>query len=207
MNTKAYEKLDYSLSLIGTAADGKRQGCIINSLHQVTSSVPAMFTLTLNKSSETCKTLQKSAVFCATILGKSTPKELINQFGYKSGRIGDKFAAYAAATDETGNPYLTEHMVSRISGKVVNQVEVGNYILFIVQATEAEVLSDEGAMTVTDYLNIGKATPPAATVYRTLETNSGWVCPICGFVYDGDVLPEGYICPICRCEGSKFIKR
>lgn len=207
MNTKAYEKLNYTLALIATSVDGKRQGCIANSLHQVTSSMPAIFSLALNKSNETCKALQKSGSFVATVLGKDVPKELINQFGYKSGRIGDKFTAYEAKADEAGNPYLTDHMVSRISGKVINQVEVGNYILFLAQVTEAEVLADGDAMTVTDFLRIGKATPPAATVYRTLETNSGWVCPLCGFVYEGDVMPEGYVCPICRCEGSKFVKR
>lgn len=207
MNTKAYEKLNYTLCLLGTAADGKRQGCIINSLHQVSSSMPAMFSVTLNKSNETCKALQKSGSFAVTVLGKDSTKELINQFGYKSGRVGDKFTAFDAKSDEAGNPYLTDHMVALISAKVVNQVEVGNYILFIAEVTNAQVLAEDAAMTLTDYLNIGKATPPAATVYRTLEANSGWVCPICGFVYDGDVIPEGYICPICRCEGSKFIKR
>lgn len=207
MNKKAYDKINYTLSLIGTVADGKRQGCIINSLHQISTGAPTQFSVTLNKSNETCKALLESGSFSVTILGKDATKDLVNQFGYKSGRVGDKFAAYDAKADEAGNPYLTEHMVARISCKITNQLDIGRFILFVAEVTESEVLGEGEAMTYTDFLNIGKAAPATATVYRTLDEHNGWVCPICGFVYDGDVIPEGYVCPLCRCPGEKFIKR
>lgn len=207
MNRKAFEKLNYTLYVVGAAANGKRQGCIVNSLHQVASNFPPLFTVTINKSNETCAAVQAAGSFAATVLSKSCPKEIINQFGFKSGRLGDKFAAYDAKEDAAGNPYIEDSMVARISCTVVEQVEVGNYILFVGKATEAEVLQDESAMTVEDYLNIGKATPPAATVYRALAEDEGWVCPLCGYVYIGDTVPDGYKCPLCKCDGSKFTKK
>ena len=102
--------MDYALTLLSAAADGKRHGCIINSLHQATSSYPAKFTITVNRDHETCKAIQAAGSFSATLLAADCPAELVDQFGYKSGRVMDKFAALAPKTDDAGNPYLTEHM-------------------------------------------------------------------------------------------------
>ena len=93
MNNAAYKKLDYSLSLISTAADGKNFGCIINSLHQVTSSRPPKFTLSLNNDSATSAALKKSGVAAVTLLSQDADEKIVNEFGYKSGRAIDKFAA------------------------------------------------------------------------------------------------------------------
>ena len=89
MIQKAQDKLDYTLALLSTVADGKRQGCIINSLHQVTSSFPAKFTVTLNRESETAKAVEASGMFSVTLLGADCPESIVNDFGYKSGRAGD----------------------------------------------------------------------------------------------------------------------
>ena len=32
----------------------------------------------------------------------------------------------------------------------------------------------------------------------------GFVCTVCGFIYEGDTLPEGFVCPICRRPASAF---
>ena len=140
MDNKAYQKMDYALCLLSAAADGKRHGCIVNSFHQVTSSFPPKFTVAVNKDHETCKAIQAAGSFSVTLLGADAPGEIIDLFGYKSGRVTDKFAGRAAETDSNGNPYLKEHMVSRIACKVVDQMEIGSFLLFVGQATEAEVL-------------------------------------------------------------------
>ena len=140
MNRKAFDRINYGLFLVGAALDGRFQGCVVNSLHQVTSSSPYKFSLTVNKSNETFKTIEAAGSFAATVLAKDTPKDLVDLFGYKSGRVTDKFAGRAAETDSNGNPYLKEHMVSRIACKVVDQMEIGSFLLFVGQATEAEVL-------------------------------------------------------------------
>ena len=134
MDNKAYQKMDYALCLLSAAADGKRHGCVVNSFHH-----------------ETCKAIQAAGSFSVTLLGADAPGEIIDLFGYKSGRVTDKFAGRAAETDSNGNPYLKEHMVSRIACKVVDQMEIGSFLLFVGQATEAEVLGDGRVLTLQAY--------------------------------------------------------
>jgi flavin reductase (DIM6/NTAB) family NADH-FMN oxidoreductase RutF/rubredoxin len=206
MNSEAYEKLDYTLALLGVSADGRRQGCIINSLHQVTSSYPPRFTVTLSRDHETARALEKAGSFCVTLLAADCPDEILNEFGYKSGRVGDKFAKFSsAAADGAGNPYLAEHMVSRLSCKVVGRLEIGNYVLYVGEATEAELLSGGEVLTLNAFTQRGKPTPTNATVYRTVEIN-GYRCTVCGYVYEGEFLPPDFHCPICNAPASKFVK-
>ena len=203
LNSKAYESLNYSLSLLSTSANGKYSGCIINSLHQVTSSFPPRFTVTVNKSNETCKALEVSGSFAVTLLTADCPTELVNLFGYKSGRVTDKFAGKDVQLDEAGNPYLKEHMVSRISCKIVDRLEVGNYVLYVGQATESEVLSGGPALTPKEFTKRGNATPTTASVYRTVQIN-GYRCTVCGYVYEAESLPADFRCPLCNAPADKF---
>ena len=205
MNPKAYNKLDYTLAILSAAADGKRHGCIVNAFHQVTSAFPAKFTVTVNRDNETYRALDSSGFFCVTPLKADCPAEIVDLFGYKSGRVTDKFAsAEGVQTDENGSPYLTEHVTARISCKIVDRLEIGRYVLFVGQATGAEVLAPENSLTLQAYTDRGKATPPQATVYRTAEIN-GYRCDICGYVYEGENPPaEGYRCPICKADHTHF---
>lgn len=167
MNSKAYGKLNYTLALLSAASEGKFHGCIINSFHQVTSSFPPKFTITVNKDNETSRAVESAGSFCVTLLASDCPGSLIDLFGYKSGRAVDKFAGMEVKTDEAGNPYLTEHMASRISCKVVDRLEIGNFVLLVGEATEAEILtSGSTVLTLQEYTNRGKATPsrPPCTV-------------------------------------------
>ena len=96
-------------------------------------------------------------------------------------------------------------MVSRISCKVVDQLEIGSYLLIVGQATEAEVLSGGAVLTLKDFTDRGKATPPSATVYRSVEVN-GYRCTVCGYVYEGEGLPADFRCPLCKAPAEKFEK-
>jgi len=205
MDKKAYEKMDYTLGLLSAAANGKRQGCIINSLHQATASFPPKFTVTVNKSNETCRALDDAGSFCVTLLAADCPEEIVNQFGYKSGRVGDKFASYAVESDESGNPYLKEGMVSRISCRITGKLEIGSYVLYVGEATEAQVLGDGPVLTLKAFTERGKSVPPQATVYRTVEIH-GWRCTVCGYVYEGESMPPDFRCPICGATADKFEK-
>ncbi len=207
MDLSAYKKLDYSLALISTTADGKNYGCIINSLHQATSSRPPKFTLSLNNESATCAALGKNGVAAVTLLSKNADEKIINEFGYKSGRAIDKFNSFPFETDSMGCPYLKEGMVSRLSLKITETVAIGNYTLFICDLTDAVVLSDGECLTVKAFEARGKEAPPAAPVYREVGTDAGWKCTVCGYVTLSDELPDDYICPICRAPRSKFKKR
>ena len=204
MDSSAFEKLNYTLSLLSAFAGGKRHGCIINSVHQVTSSNPPKFTISVSKDNETCGAVAAAGSFCVTLLGKDCSEDIIDQFGYKSGRVGDKFAPYAdAKADAAGNPYITEGMTARISCRITDKVEIGNYVLFIGEATEAETFNGDSVLTIEEFANRGKAVPAAATVYRTVKV-SAWRCTICGYVYEGESLPPDFKCPICGASADKF---
>ena len=205
MDQKAYQKMDYTLCLLSAAADGRRQGCIVNSFHQVTSSFPPKFLVAVNKDHETCRAVQSAGSFSVTLLASDAPGELIDTFGYKSGRVVDKFSGREAETDGNGNPYLRDHMVSRVACRVVDQMEIGSYRLFVGQATEAEVLGGGEVLTLQAYTSRGRATPATATVYRTVEIN-GYRCTVCGYVYEGESLPPDFRCPLCGAPAEKFVK-
>ena len=206
MNRKAFSRINYGLFIAGAELDGKPQGCIVNSLHQVTSSMPFKFSLTVNKSNETFKAIEAKGSFAATVLAKDTPKDLVNLFGYKSGRVVNKFDGFDVERDGAGNPYVKDHALARFSCKVVEKLDLGTYMLYIAETMEAEVLGEGPALTVDDFKNDGGSTPPTATVVRTLEGNEGWRCTICGYVAEKETLPDGYQCPICRANKDKFVK-
>lgn len=206
MNRKAFSRINYGLFIVGAELDGKPQGCIVNSLHQVTSSMPFKFSLTVNKSNETFKAIEAKGSFAATVLAKDTPKDLVNLFGYKSGRVVNKFDGFDVERDGAGNPYVKDHALARFSCKVVEKLDLGTYMLYIAETMEAEGLGEGPALTVDDFKNDGGSTPPTATVVRTLEGNEGWRCTICGYVAEKETLPDGYQCPICRANKDKFVK-
>ncbi|MDO4270125.1 MAG: flavin reductase [Eubacteriales bacterium] len=207
MDNAAYKKLNYSLALVSTAADGKNFGCIINSLHQATSARPPKFTLSMNGDSATCAALKKSGVAAVTLLAKDADEKIVNEFGYKSGRAIDKFAAFPFETDAQGCPYLKDGMVSRLSLKVTETVAIGSYTLFICELIDAEVLGDGDCLTVKEFEGRGKDVPPAAPVFHTLDPDAGWKCTVCGYVRLAEDIPDDFICPICRAPRSKFVKR
>lgn len=206
MNRKAFDQINYGLFILGAANDGVYQGCIINSLHQVTSSIPYKVSITVNKSNETFKAIEAAGSFAATVLAQDTPKDLINLFGYKSGRVTGKFEGLDVGVDGAGNPYVKEHALARISCKVVDKLDLGSYMLYIGSVTEAEVMGSGPALTLDYFKNCGGTTPPTATVYRTLEKQEGWKCTICGYIVEKETLPDGYRCPICKAGKDKFVK-
>lgn len=208
MDRNVFEKLNYGLYIAAVSDEGRNYGCVISSFSQITSGNPRKCAVILNRDNRTCDALLKKGSLAVSMVGQDADKELLNTFGYKSSRIVDKFAGLAVQQDAFGNPYLTEKMAAWVSLKVTETIPVKNYYLFICDAMDGQVLSNERLMTMDEFLQKGSfAPPPTATVYRTMAEDEGWVCPICGYHYTGEVLPEGYVCPLCRCPGEKFEKK
>ncbi len=208
MDRNVFEKLNYGLYIAAVSDEGRSYGCLISSFSQITSGNPRKCAVILNRDNRTCDALLKKGTLAVSMVGQDADKELLNTFGYKSSRIMDKFAGLAVQQDAFGNPYLTEKMAAWVSLKVTETIPVKNYYLFICDAMDGQVLSNERLMTMDEFLQKGSfAPPPTATVYRTMAEDEGWICPICGYHYTGEVIPEGYICPLCRCPGEKFEKK
>jgi len=207
INRNAFNVINYGLFLLGAAGASKYEGCVVNSLHQITSSMPPKFSVAVNKSNETFKAVEASGHFSAIVLAKDTPKELLDLFGYKSGRIVNKFEGYETALDGNGSPYVKGVGLARYAFKVVEKLDLGSHMLYIAQCSEAVVLSSGQALTLDDHLNKGNALPPAAPVIRALEDVTSWKCTICGYIAYKEELPADYKCPICKAGVDKFVKQ
>ncbi|MBR5571942.1 MAG: flavin reductase [Oscillospiraceae bacterium] len=208
MNRAVFEKLNYGLYVLGVAQDGKDYGCLISSFAQVTSGNPRKCTITVNKDNRTADAILASGTVAVTMVAEGADRDVLKVFGYKSGRVSDKFAGLEVSRDGNGNPYLPALGAAWVSLKVVEKVDIGNFYLFICDAVEGELVNDSRLLTMDEFLEKGKfAAPPTASVYRTMSSDEGWVCPICGYHYEKDEMPEGYICPLCRCPGEKFVKK
>ncbi len=197
MDNRAFFKIGYGLYIL-TTNENKDNGCIINTFMQVTDS-PKRVVLAVNKNNYTCSELDKGGIFNISVIDERADFELFKAFGFRSGknvRKFDDFCDFKRA--KNGVLYITKSTNAYFSGKVIEKKDLGTHILFIADVTEAEVLSDEKTVTYNYYQEKIKPAP---------ETKKkGWVCKICGYVYEGEELPEDYICPICKHPASDFEK-
>ena len=201
MDAKAMFKLSYGLFVL-TAKDGEKDnGCIINTASQVTAE-PNRVTIAVNKSNYTHDMIKKTGVFNVSILSVDATFDTFKHFGFASGRDTDKFADYAdAERSANGLFYLTKGCNALISAKVVDEKEFETHTLFIAEVTECRVLSDIESVTYAYYFAHIKPKPQPVE-----ENKVGWVCKICGYVYEGEELPADFICPLCKHPASDFEK-
>ena len=192
-------KLSYGLFVL-TARDGEKDnGCIINTAVQITSN-PLRISIAVNKANLTHDMISRTGEFNVSILSERASFGVFKQFGFSSGTEADKFAE-CGYTDRTANGirYVPEYTNGVISARVTESVDCGTHTLFVADVTQAFVLSDEPSATYQYYFDNIKPKPQA-----TKETKKGFVCKICGYVYEGDTLPEDFICPICKHGAEDF---
>ncbi len=200
MDNKAMFKIGYGLYIL-TAKDGEKDnGCVINTAIQVTST-PNRISVTVNKQNYTHDMIMKTGVFNISILSEKATFDVFKHFGFQSGRDVDKFADYKDATrSENGLYYITGDTNAYISGKVINTLDLGTHTMFIADVTDAEVLADVPTTSYDYYQKNIKPKPEAP------KKVTGYVCKICGYIYEGDPLPEDFICPICKHGAADFEK-
>lgn len=192
-------KLSYGLFVLTAKDGGKDNGCIINTVTQLTDT-PKRITIAVNKANYTHDMIQKTGMFNVSVLSEDVPFKIFQQFGFQSGREADKFAGMAAQTrSANGLRYLSEYTNAFISAKVISAEDYGTHTLFVADITEAKVLSAEPSVTYAYYFEHIKPKPQP-----TAETKKGWVCKICGYVYEGEDLPADFICPLCKHGAEDF---
>lgn len=207
MDTKAFYKLSYGLYIISSRDKDTYSGLVANTLNQVTSS-PARMSVTLNKDNFTTKTIIKSGVICATALTQNVDMNLIATFGFQSSADNDKFQSFNVKEDVNGVKYVTDYAAARYSLKVINQVDLGTHITFFCVVIDAEVLSNDQVMTYEYYQKAKNGTTPKnAPSYQEKndEKKKGYKCSVCGYIYEGDTLPEDFVCPVCKQGADKFV--
>lgn len=197
MAENPFFKITYGLYIL-TAKDGKKDnGCVINTLSQVTSR-PELISVTVNKSNFTRDMIDKTKEFNVSVLTEKTPFGVFEHFGFQSGRDAEKFFGNTASRSENGICYLSEYTNAFFSARVIEQHEYETHTVFVAEVTESAVLSDEPSLSYDYYHKNIKPKP------QKQETKKGWRCKICGYVYEEDELPKDFICPLCKHPASDF---
>jgi len=199
IDSKTMFKLSYGLFVL-TAKDGnKDNGCIINTVTQITGK-PMIISIAVNNANFTRDMILNTKEFNVSILTEGAPFSIYNRFGFQSGENVNKFAGYNnCRRSSNGILYLTENTNGVISAKVVETIDYGTHTLFIAEVTQAFVCSDETSVTYQYYLQHVKPKPK-----QPKEKKNGFICKICSYIYEGDVLPDDYICPLCKHGADDF---
>ena len=188
--------IGYGLYVV-TSNDGtKDNGLIVNTVSQVTNT-PNRIAVCINKANYSHHVIKQTGVMNVNCLSVDAPFDVFKRFGFQTGRAVDKFEGMNKLYSDNGLVFLPQYINSFFSLKVEDYVDLDTHGMFICSVTEARVVSNKETMTYTYYQNNVKPKPEAAG-------RKGFVCKICGFVYEGDTLPDDYICPLCKHPASDF---
>lgn len=198
IDNSAMYKIGYGLYVITTKTGERHNGAIVNSVGQVTST-PNRVSVTVNKDNYTHDIIKETGMCNLNILSEETPFSVFENFGFKSGRDTDKFDQIEYETSVNGLAVLKENVNGFISLKVEQYVDLDTHGMFICQVTEAKSINHKESMTYSYYHKNVKPKPA-----KKEHGKKGFVCKICGYVYEGETLPEDFICPICKHPASDF---
>ena len=191
-------KIGYGLYVV-TSNDGKKDnGLIVNTVTQVTDT-PNRVAVTINKQNYSHHVIKQTGIMNVNCLSTAAPFKVFETFGFQSGRTVDKFADCTPLRSDNGLVFLPRYINAFMSLKVEQYVDFGTHGMFICSITEARVISNAETMTYTYYQNNVKPKPQT-------EGKKGFVCKICGYIYEGDVLPDDFICPLCKHGAEDFEK-
>jgi flavin reductase (DIM6/NTAB) family NADH-FMN oxidoreductase RutF len=188
--------IGYGLYVV-TCRDGEKDnGLIVNTVTQVTNT-PNRVAVTINKENYSHHIIKQTGLMNVNCLDTSAPFAVFEQFGFQSGRVMDKFAGQEILRSDNGLAFLPRNINSFLSLKVEQYVDLGTHGMFICAVTEARVMSNVETMTYTYYQEHLNPQPET-------EGKKGYVCKVCGWVYEGDTLPDDIVCPLCKHGAADF---
>ena len=189
-------RIGYGLYVV-TSNDGKKDnGLIVNTVIQLTDT-PNRVAVNINKANYSHHVIKQTGVLNVNCLSTEAPFSVFEQFGFQTGRSVDKFAGQTVHRSDNGLVFLDKYINAFMSLKVEDYVDLGTHGMFICSVTEARVMSNQDTMTYTYYQNNVKPKPET-------EGKKGFVCKVCGYIYEGDELPADYICPLCKHGAADF---
>ncbi len=189
-------RIGYGLYVV-TSNDGKKDnGLIVNTVTQLTDT-PNRVAVNINKANYSHHIIKQTGILNVNCLSVDAPFSVFERFGFQSGRTVDKFEGITPVRSDNGLVILPKYINAAISLKVEQYVDLDTHGMFICSVTEARVMNDKETMTYTYYQNNVKPKPDT-------EGKKGFVCKICGYIYEGDVLPDDFICPLCKHGAADF---
>ncbi|MCR5087489.1 MAG: flavin reductase [Lachnospiraceae bacterium] len=191
-------RIGYGLYVV-TSNDGRKDnGLIVNTVTQVTNT-PNRVAVCINKQNYSHHVIQQTGVMNVNCLSVEAPFSVFEDFGFRSGRTIDKFEGAEVVRSENGLVVLQRYVNAFMSLKVEQYIDLDTHGMFVCSVTEARVLSERETMTYTYYQNNVKPKPET-------EGKKGWVCKVCGYVYEGEELPDDIVCPLCKHGAADFEK-
>ena len=188
--------IGYGLYVVTTNDGSRDNGLIVNTVSQITNT-PNRIAVTINKQNYSYHTIRKTGILNVNCLDVSAPFSVFQRFGFQSGRTVDKFQGEEVLRSDNGLVFLPRYINSFLSLKVEDYVDLDTHGMFICTVTEARVMSDAETMTYTYYQKNVKPKPET-------EGKHGFVCKVCGWIYEGDELPDDIICPLCKHGAADF---
>ena len=190
-------RIGYGLYVV-TSNDGKKDnGLIVNTVIQLTDQ-PNRVAVNINKENYSHHVIKQTGVMNVNCLSVEAPFQVFENFGFQSGRQADKFAGWETPRSENGLVILPKYINAFMSLKVEQYVDLGTHGMFICSVTESRVINKKDTMTYTYYQENVKPKPQT-------EGKKGFVCTVCGYIYEGDVLPDDFICPLCKHGVADFV--
>ena len=189
-------RIGYGLYVVTSHDSKKDNGLIVNTVSQVTNT-PNRIAVTINKANYSHHVIKQTGKLNINCLTEDAPFSVFEKFGFVSGRNVDKFAGEEVLRSDNGLVFLSRYINAFMSLTVEQYVDLDTHGMFICSVTEARVLSDKNTMTYTYYQNHVKPKPQ-------VQGKKGYVCKVCGYVYEGETLPEDIICPLCKHGAADF---
>lgn len=205
MGKNPMHSLTYGLFVVASENYEKDNGCITNTVGQVTSQ-PNRISVTINKSNLTHDFIRDTGRFTVSVISENATFGLFERFGFKSGRMCDKFDGYSdnCRRSVNGTMIVTEGTNAYLCAAVCQMIDLGTHTMFIADVTDSGVLSDVPSSTYAYYLSNIKPKPKAVGTADNGQTI--WRCTICGYEYVGEELPADYVCPLCKHPATDFEK-
>ena len=194
---KALFSIGYGLYVV-TSNDGKKDnGLIVNTVVQLTDN-PFRVMVSINKDNYSHHIIKQTGIMNVNCLNTEAPFKVFEQFGFQSGRNTDKFKnEKEILRSDNGLIFLSHYINAFFSLKVEDYKDLGTHGMFICSVTEARVINNVETMTYTYYQKNVIPKPEA-------QGRKGFVCKVCGYVYEGDTLPDDFICPLCKHGANDF---
>ena len=200
IDNKAIFNISYGLFVLVARQGDKDNACIINVAQQVTSD-PLQLMICVNKQNLTHDMVLRTLKFNLCPLSEEATLKPFQHFGFQSGKTVYKFAeCETELRTENGLRYLPKYINSVISCVVTKSIDLGTHTMFIARVMEAQVLTDSPSITYAYYQQHIKPKPAVATP----TAKKRWVCEVCGYVYEGDEVPDDFVCPWCKHGKSDF---
>jgi rubredoxin/flavin reductase (DIM6/NTAB) family NADH-FMN oxidoreductase RutF len=229
MDTNVLRNIGYGMYVVSSNKGDLLNGQIANTFFQITNE-PVILAVSVNKKNLTHEYISSSKIFSVSILEQETPLSFISRFGFKSGRVEDKFKGTKFIKLASGCPVAVENTLCYIEAKVINQFDCFSHTLFLGEMTDSNILKTGKPMTYDYYHQVKRgATPEAAPTFikpdlvsQKEQTGRKYICTVCNYIYDPEIgdpdggiqpgtrfedIPDSWVCPVCGAKKSEFVKQ